>query len=359
MKVRNLLMLGAFALGLMSSCSTSSKKVDENKPVSVDSYYPTMLGGNDVYVSGKVAAKQTAMISTRVMGFIERIYVKPGDRVRRGQLLVTINSSDMAAKRLQAQAMVTEASAAVKNTRKDYERYQTLFSQKSISSKEMENIELNKISMESKLRVARQQLNEINAMMNYLNIRAPFSGLVTQKIVDEGSTANPGMPILAIEQEGDLNVVASVPEAYIQYIHVGSLMDVEIKSLNKELKGVVSELSPSATLSGGEYQMKLSLNDKRDLKSGMFAGISIKIEGAIDNGTELRIMIRQSSVINYDQLTGVYVVGSNHVALIRWIRLGKKVGNQVEVLSGLEQNEQVIDVAKGKLFNGAKITIQK
>ena len=357
MNARCVLILGAIAVGLMSSCSTSTKKVEEDKPVSVNVYYPTMQGGNEAYISGEISAKQTAMISTRVMGFIDKIYVKPGDQVKQGQLLVSINSSDMNAKKSQAQAMMTEAAAAVKNARRDYERYQVLYSQKSISSKELENVELNKVSMESKLRVAGQQLKEINAMLAYSNIRAPFGGCVTQKLVDEGSTANPGMPILSIEQVGDLNVQASVPENYIQYIHVGSIVEVEIKSLNKIVKGVVSELSPSATLSGGQYNMKIAINDRRNLKSGMYASIRMKVDGQTDS--EPRIMIKQSSVINYDQLTGVYVVGDDDVALLRWIRLGKKVGDQVEVLSGLKKDEKIIEGAKGRLFNGAKVMIQK
>ncbi len=357
MNARIVLILGAIAVGIMSSCSTSTKKAEEDKPVSVNVYYPTMQGGNAAYISGKISAKQTAMISTRVMGFIDKIYVKPGDRVRQGQLLVSINSSDMNAKKSQAQAMVTEAAAAVKNARRDYERYQVLYSQKSISSKEMENMELNKVSMESKLRVASQQLKEVNAMLAYTNIRAPFNGVVTQKFVDEGSTANPGMPILSIEQVGDLNVQASVPENYIQYIHLGSTVEVEIKSLNKIISGVVSELSPSATLSGGQYNLKIAINDKRDLKSGMYASICMKVNGQPDS--EPKIMIKQSSVTNYDQLTGVYVAGDDGVALLRWIRLGKKDGEMVEVLSGLKRNEKIIEDAKGRLFNGAKVMIQK
>jgi RND family efflux transporter MFP subunit len=357
MNARNVLMLSAIAVGFMSSCSISTKKAEEDKSVSVNVYYPTIQGGSEAYISGKISARQTAMISTRVMGFIEKIYVKPGDRVRQGQLLVSINSNDMSAKKAQAQAMMTEAAAAVKNARRDYERYQVLYSQKSISSKELENVELNKVSMESKLRVATQQLKEINAMLAYSNIRAPFNGVVTQKLVDEGSTANPGMPILSVEQVGDLNVQASVPENYIQYIHVGSTVEVEIMSQNKIIKGIVSELSPSATLSGGQYNLKIAINDKRNLKSGMYAGIRMKINGQSDS--EPKIMIKQSSVIDYDQLTGVYVAGDDSIALLRWIRLGKKVGDQVEVLSGLEKDERIIESARGRLFNGAKVIIQK
>lgn len=357
MKIKFLLVICIGTIGALSSCHSSSHKNEKDNPVHVNAYYPTLQNDNEIFISGQVSSKQTAMISTRVMGYIDRIYVKPGDFVKSGQLLAIINSSDIKAKKAQAQAMFTEASAAVKNARRDYERFKSLFAQKSVSSKELENVELNKVSMESKQQIARQQINEINSMLAYTNIRAPFSGVVTQKMVDEGSTANPGMPIMSIEQSNDLNIQASVPEVYIQYVHTGNQVDVDVKSLNKHINGVITEMSPSSSLSGGQYNVKISVNDKKNLKPGMYAGIHIKIGKS--TYSESKIMINQSSVINYDQLTGVYVVGPDNTALLHWIRLGKKNGNQVEVLSGLNESERVIEKGNVKLYNGAKLFINK
>lgn len=357
MKIKILLIICIGTIGALSSCKSSSNKEEKKTPVSVNAYYPTLQNDNEIFISGQVSAKQTAMISTRVMGYINKIYVRPGDLVRSGQLLAVINSSDIKAKKAQAQAMLIEANAAVKNARRDYERFKSLFSQKSVSSKELENVELNKVSMESKQQMARQQINEINSMLAYTNIRAPFSGVVTQKMVDEGSIANPGMPIMSIEQSGDMNIQASVPETFIQYVHKGILVDVDIKSLNKHLRGIITELSPSASLSGGQYNVKISIKDKIGLKPGMYAGIHIKIGKSVYS--ESKIMINLSSVVDYDQLTGIYVVGNDNTALLHWIRLGKKIGNQVEVLSGLNENERVIDKSDGKLYNGAKLFINK
>ena len=351
------LIIGIASLGILSSCHSSSKKENEEKPVSAQTYYPTLQNDNEIFISGQVSAKQTAIVSTRVMGYIDRIDVKPGDKVNRGQLLIVINSNDLKAKKAQAVAMLTEATAAVKNARRDYERFKVLYSQKSVSSKELENIELNKTSMEAKQQMARQQLNEVNAMLAYTNIRAPFAGVVTQKMVDEGSTANPGMPILSIEQAGELNIQASVPETYIQYFHVGSKVNVDIKSLNKQMSGTVIEQSPSSSMTGGQYNIKIAIGDKKGLKAGMYAGIHIRIAQTTD--AEPKIMINRASIIQRDQLTGVYVVDSDNTALLRWIRIGKVTGDQVEVLSGLNETERVIEKASGKLYNGVRIVPNK
>jgi multidrug resistance efflux pump len=117
------------------------------------------------------------------------------------------------AKRAQAQAMLTEAEAALKDAKKDYERYEELYKQKSASAKEFENITLHYNSVKAKVEAAHQMKNEADGMLIYTNLTAPFSGVVTQRNLDEGSTANPGIPILMVEQVGSYEVRASVSEA--------------------------------------------------------------------------------------------------------------------------------------------------
>ncbi|WP_291031320.1 efflux RND transporter periplasmic adaptor subunit, partial [Dysgonomonas sp. 37-18] len=222
--------LGIVGISTLYSCSSSDKLEDKDKTiVKVEAYSPGQSTNEGFYLSGEVTAKQTANISTRMMGYINKIYVKPGDKVASGQLLVSISSDDILAKKGQVQAMITEAEAAAKNAQRDYERFKTLRNQNSVSDKELENVALQNTSMNAKVQMARQQMNEVNAMLSYTNIRAPFSGVVTQKMVDEGSMANPGMPILTIEQNGELQVIASIPENYIQDVKVGDVAKMELK----------------------------------------------------------------------------------------------------------------------------------
>lgn len=352
--------LGIVGIWILYSCSSSDKLDDKDKTiVKVEVYSPAQSTNEGFYLSGEVTAKQTANISTRMMGYVNKIYVKPGDKVSAGQLLVSISSDDILAKKAQVQAMITEAEAASKNAQRDYERFKTLRSQNSVSDKEFENVALQNTSMNAKVQMARQQMNEVNAMLSYMNIRAPFSGVVTQKKMDEGSMANPGMPILTIEQNGELQIVASVPENYIQYVKVGDVAKIELKSLGTTIDGKVSELSPSAFRTGGQYSMKLAIEakDKENIRSGMYANILIPNKTGEDITS--KIMLDKNSIVYRDQLTGVYVVDDQNQANLRWIRLGKTIGNQIEVLSGLSQNDQIISKAEGKLYNGVKVSVNK
>ena len=176
-------LIGATAL---SACSTENQKKTEDTAVRVEVYSPNSAQRSGMFVSGTVSARQTAIISTRVMGFVDKIHVRQGQQVHKGQLLMTINSDDLNAKKAQAEAMLAEAKAAAQNATRDFERYKALHAKKSVSDKELENMELNRISIDAKLQMARQALNEINAMLAYTHIKAPFSGVITQKMIDEG-----------------------------------------------------------------------------------------------------------------------------------------------------------------------------
>ncbi|SBV95101.1 conserved exported hypothetical protein [uncultured Dysgonomonas sp.] len=352
--------LGIVGISTLYSCSSSDKLEDKDKTiVKVEAYSPAQSTNEGFYLSGEVTAKQTANISTRMMGYINKIYVKPGDKVASGQLLVSISSDDILAKKAQVQAMITEAEAAAKNAQRDYERFKTLRNQNSVSDKELENVALQNTSMNAKVQMARQQMNEVNAMLSYTNIRAPFSGVVTQKMVDEGSMANPGMPILTIEQNGELQVIASIPENYIQYVKVGDVAKMELKSLGASIDGKVSELSPSAFRTGGQYSMKLAIDtkDKENIRPGMY--VNILIPNKTGENITSKIMLDKSSIVYRDQLMGVYVIDDQSQANLRWIRLGKTIGNQVEVLSGLSQNDKIVSKAEGKLYNGVKVSVNK
>lgn len=350
-----------------SSCSSESSSQKDVTPVNVEVYQPVSLANTGISVSGILSAKQSAVLSTRMMAYVDQIMVKPGDKVRSGQVLMRLNAADIKAKHAQVKAQFMEAQAATKNAERDYERFSRLHAQESVSDKELENMELNKISMQSKLEMARQGLKEVEAMLAYTDIKAPFTGIVAQRLVEKGNMAHPGMPLLVVEQPGEMEVRASVPENYVGLAHVGDLVKVNIKSLDRTLAGRISELSSSASLTGGQYTMKVEvdLKDHKDVLSGMFANVEltkhVQSTGKESATTTIfsHIWIDQSSIVKREQLRGVYVVNDDNRALLRWVRLGKVDGNKVEVLSGLEETERVVRIVDGKLYNGRKVSVVK
>jgi len=343
----------------MASCGSDDKKeVADNAPTISVKVNQVAANSNNPFlsVSGKIQASNSAELSTRLMGYINKVHVNVGDKVGKGQLLVSINNSDLQAKRAQVTAGITEATAAFNNAEKDYNRFKNLFADNSASQKELDDMTAHFQMAKARLEAANQMKNEINAQFAYSNITAPFSGIVTSKNVEEGNMANPGVPLISIETPGHFEVIAMVPETEISEIEKGIMVEVLVKSINKTITGKVIEVSTSAKNTGGQYLVKIDL-DKTDanILSGMFTTVQFPLER---KATSELVLIPIDAIITNGQLSGVYTVSQTNTALLRWLRLGRTYGTQVEVLSGLNTDESYIVSAEGKLFNGAKVSIQ-
>ncbi|MCK0109464.1 efflux RND transporter periplasmic adaptor subunit [Flavobacteriaceae bacterium S0825] len=344
---------------LISSCGSDDKKVvaDNTAPIAVKINNASANNNSPfLAVSGKIQSVNSADLSTRMMGFVSKIYVNVGDKVKKGQLLVSINNADLQAKRAQVAASITEATAAFNNAQKDYKRFKNLFTNNSASQKELDDITAHYEMTKARLEAANQMKNEVNAQFAYSNITAPFSGVITGKTVKIGDMANPGQPLISLESPGNFEVIAMVPETEISQIKNNVEVDVLVKSINKALKGKVSEVSSSAKHTGGQYLVKITLNKSdANILSGMFATVQFPVD---KNSTTELVLIPTEAIITKGQLSGVYTVSQSNTALLRWLRLGRTYGDQVEVLSGLSVNESYILSAEGKLYNGVKVTIQ-
>ncbi len=358
--MKNILIIIAIAtLIFTTSCGKEKTKVtDTRTTVNVKVNTPSSESNSFISASGKIEAVQSANISTRMMGFVNNIHVNVGDKVSKGQLLLSINSTDISAQKAQVEASITEATAAFKNAEKDYNRFTALFKENSASQKEMDDISANYEMSKARLEAANQMRNQVNAQLSYSNIKAPFSGIITGKFINKGDMANPGMPLISIETPGKYQIISMVPESEITSIKNGANVSVTVKSTNQLVTGKVTEVSSSAKNTGGQYLVKVVLN-KTDVKllSGMFTSVQFPIEKDIKAKSNV-VLVPQSALITQGQLTGVYTIGNENVAILRWLRVGKTFGNQVEVLSGLSADEQYIVSADGKLYNGAKISIQ-
>ena len=344
---------------ILASCGNEDKtNVADNSPAIAVKVNQVEANGNSPFLSasGKIQAKNSADLSTRMMGYVNKVHVNVGDQVRKGQLLVSINNADLQAKKAQVNAGITEATAAFNNAQKDYNRFKNLFTSNSASQKEMDDITANFEMAKARLEAANQMKNEINAQFTYSNISAPFNGIITGKNIKVGDMANPGMPLISIETPGAFEVIAMVPETEISSIKTGITVDVLVKSINKSLKGKVTEVSTSAKNTGGQYLVKIDLDEtESNILSGMFATVQFPVER---KAATAMVLVPTDAIVKNGQLSGIYTVSQSNTALLRWLRLGRTFGNQVEVLSGLNADEAYIVSAEGKLFNGAKISIQ-
>ncbi|MEY4038813.1 MAG: hypothetical protein RIR67_1125, partial [Bacteroidota bacterium] len=216
------------------SCGKEKQETTTNEPaIKVQlSGLSSTNNGQFITASGKIEAQNSANLSTRIMGYITKLHVQVGQRVSAGQLLVSINSADLQAKKAQVEAAILQATAGYNNAKKDYDRFVNLFKQQSASQKELDDMTARYEMAKAGLEGAKQMRNEVQAQFSYSNITAPFSGEVTNTFVKEGDMANPGMPLISVEGASRLQVTAMVAESDINNISKGMPVTVLVKSNN-------------------------------------------------------------------------------------------------------------------------------
>ena len=358
MKKRYTIVVFAIAL-ILTGCGNDTKELDKERQIIIPVKTSTVVARDSApffIASGKIASVNSADLSTRIMGFVKKVHVKVGEKVTKGQLLVSISNADLSAKNAQVTAGITEATAAFTNAERDFNRFKNLFQSNSASQKEMDDITTQYEMAKARLEAARQMKNEVTSQYSYVNIRAPFNGIITNNYTDEGAMANPGVPLVSMEAPGLFEVDASVPESEISQIKKGAKVKVVVNSLDQTVSGSVTEISTSAKNTGGQYIVKIVL-DTSDvgILSGMYAAVQFPVER--ENQTA-SIFIPSDIIVTKGQLSGIYTVTEDNKALLRWLRLGRSFGDQVEVLSGLSEDEPYIISAEGKLYNGARLSIQ-
>ena len=303
--------------------------------------------------SGKLEADKQSNLSTRIMGQISHIYVKPGQKVNKDQLLIQIRNQDILAKKAQVEASKIEASSAFESAEKDMKRYEALHKSNSASDKEMEDMNTRYKMAKAQLEAVEQMEKEVDENMRYASIRAPYSGVITSRFVEVGDLANPGMPLLSMESKSQWKVIARIPEADIAKVKLNDAVKVHFKAAQKDFEGQIIEINPSTSNTGNQYEAKILItipeNCKVKLYSGMYADV------LFEYGKQNLILVPENALVHRGQLVGLYAVGQNGTALLRWVKTGKNFGEKIEILSGLADGEQYIRSSESKLFNGVKI----
>jgi RND family efflux transporter MFP subunit len=163
--------------------------------------------------------------------------------------------------------------------------------------------------------------------------------------------ANPGQPLLEIEQVGTMKVVAGVAERDVNHVAAGDTVTVEIAAQDGDVVRVpVARVVPAANPTSRTYDLEAYLpNDDGRLKSGMFARVLVPV------GERRTILVPAQALVSRGQLTGVWLVDAQDQARLRWIRTGHRQGDEVEVLSGLNGGETVVVQAEQPLDEGDRV----
>jgi len=317
-----------------------------------------------VDVIGTVHARESASIAARIFGRVQSVAVHEGDPVRAGQVLIVLDDTQSRADVEHAHALVAsseqqvqaaEAEAAL--ARSTLARYQILRERKTISPQEFDEVEKRAQVATSRLNAVRSQLkaayaSEAGALAGagYTRLSAPFAGLVTARKVDPGAMASPGVPLLEVEKSGPLELDVTVDESLVRSIQKDLSVPVVISALSAApVQGRVAALVPAAESASHSFLVKIALPPVQGLRSGMFG--SVRLGGSLYPA----VLVPQSAIVTHGSIAGVWVLDSNNIASLRYVTLGSRHADDVEVLSGLSARELVVLAPHDRELGGSRI----
>lgn len=283
---------------------------------------------------GTVRPVNVTTIGARLLARVVEVNLKAGQVVETGDVLVRLDDVDLRARLRQAEAVLNAAEAARVQAEADANRAAALVKSNAVSPQDNERAGTALKSADAELSRARESLNEIQATIDWATIRSPIQGIVIDKKVDAGDMASPGQMLATLFDPKQMQVVATVRESLALRLKVGQPIDVEIENFNLQATGTISEIVPEAESSSRTFQVKVTGPCPEGIYSGMFGRILIPL------GEEQILVIPRDAVQSIGQLDLVNVATDGAVSR-RAIRLGRAVGEDVEVLSGLREGEVV------------------
>ena len=377
-----LVALTSATLLLLTACGSpvSTETGAKAAPVAVHAIAAAPAAWPNLYeATGTVRARTSAVISSKVMGYVREVRVAAGDRVREGQLLVALDARDLDAAYRQAGAAEAEARSAVPEAdnavagaqasvnlaQATYKRMKDLFDKDSISNQEFDEATARlklaqtahrmavsrRAQLDSKIEQAIQAVASAGVMRSYAQLAAPFAGTVTAKTVDPGALAAPGAPLLTIEREGAYRLEATVEESKLPLIRTGQPVTVALYGIARPIEGRVSEIVPAIDASSRSFTVKIDLPAFAQLRSGLFGRASFAF------GTRDVLAVPAAAVTERGQLASVFIADSGR-ARSRFVTLGQHAQDSVEVLSGLSPGDQVIFPAPPSLADGAPVEVR-
>lgn len=335
--------------------SQSPAQISEEKQVEVVEVVPKPISYT-LSAVGSLKTPEHVTISPKKAGIIEKIMVREGERVRKGQLLVQLDEVDARLQVERAEARVQEAEASLEAHRIVLVRYQKLLEGKVIPQQTYEDIALKVKLDETRLSLARTELSLARQNLQDHRIISPIDGIINLKIASIGEHVNvaPKDEILTLVQMDPLELEFYIPENWAGRVRQGSQIQFSVKAFSGETySATLHFISPTADPTTRNVKMKaMAPNPHHRLKPGFFAEVTLT-GGSNPNG----IAVPESALFSQEGKHFIFAV-KDGVALRREVETGTRFDGKVEVVKGIQRGERVVTAGHEQLTEGVKVKIQ-
>lgn len=310
-----------------------------------------------VSATGTLAARRDLPIGIAGEGgMITRVLVEPGQWVKAGQVLATVDRSVQTQTAAQLAAQVSVARSDQVLAQAELDRAKTLVDRGFISKADLQRREATRDAAAARVKAAQASLAEARARNGRLDIRAPAAGLILTRTAEPGQIVSSGSGVLfRLEQDGQVELRAAVSESDLAGLSVGSRARVTPVGSNRSFEGEVWQISPVIDAQTRQGVVRIALRHDPALRPGGFA------TAAINGSTAVAPLLPETAILSDDKATYVYVVGKDNKVERRVVKTGEASDNGVAVLDGLNGTERVVLTAGAFLTPGQVIkpSVQK
>lgn len=333
------LLFSVLGLLLMDMAGMFTEKVSMSVPASQQSdisdlnsfvIQPTKVDIEREF-TGTVIADQKIILSARLTARIAEVLVDVGEQVKKGDILIRLDSGDLNAKVQQTQQAVSSAQAQLNIARKEVKRLTLLYAKKLISPSQFEQAESQLQTAKANFEQAKAAVSEAETTFGFSIMTAPFDAVIEQRVVNEGDLATPGMHLLTLYNPATLQLESRISESLIQKVPLNASLRYLLPDYSQQAMGKIVQVSPVSDSSSRSIVINLQLQTKEGVFPGSFGKVWVTV------GQEERLIIPEKAVFKVGQLEYVKVIEEGAVNR-RLIQLGEGF----TIRKGLKAGEQVL-----------------
>lgn len=331
-------------------------RLSQGRSISVVTAYPErMTIVPKLEFSGSLDPEWQADVAAKVDGRIEKVYVREGDVVTKGQVLAILEQTDTNANLIIAQGSFLDAQTNLRKAETDLQRYEELFKRGAVSQKAVDDYRFARDNAAAKLESARGTLQGVESKSTGTVLVAPEDGIVSKRYYQEGYYAKAGTPIIAVADISSLKTIIHIPEGQISGVDVGNEAVIKVPAYgDKKIVGEVTRIAPVADLPSHTFEAEVSVDNSQDLRAGIYANVSLV---ALPKENVLTIPL--NAIVMRDDQQTVYVANAEGVVQRRVLNIGYTNDQVAEVVSGLTEKDLIVIEGHHKLREGSKINLEK
>jgi len=285
-------------------------------------------------LDGVIEAVNQGTVAAQTSGRVAAILYDVNDFVPAGAVIIRLRSTEQHAGLAAAQATLAEATAREAEAQSRFHRIADMYQRGVVPKATLDEATANRDTAVAHLNAARAGLENAQAGVGYTEIRAPYAGVVTKRLVQVGETVSPGTPLMSGLSLQFLRVTVDVPQSIVAQVR--RIRQAAVYIVERRIEATKVTIFPEASSPSSTFRARLELPENAtDLYPGMFVKVDF-VTGEVE-----RVMVPARAVVERSEVTAVYTLSADGRITMRQVRLGDRFGDRLEILSGVVAGDRV------------------